>query len=42
MAVFNPEQLFVRRLTPYDSFALWLHYLKRMGEAATRGQEEVV
>lgn len=29
METFDPETLFSLRLTPYDSFALWLHYLKR-------------
>lgn len=28
MATFTPRNLFASRLTPYDSFALWLHYLK--------------
>ena len=31
MQAFQPEALFSLRLTPYDSFALWLHYLKKRG-----------
>jgi 8-oxo-dGTP pyrophosphatase MutT (NUDIX family) len=29
MKVFSPEALFKIRVTPYDSFALYLHYLKQ-------------
>jgi 8-oxo-dGTP pyrophosphatase MutT (NUDIX family) len=29
MDAFRPETLFNLRLTPYDSFAVWLHYLKQ-------------
>jgi hypothetical protein len=27
----SPETLFNLRLTPYDSFAVWLHYLRQCG-----------
>jgi 8-oxo-dGTP pyrophosphatase MutT (NUDIX family) len=36
MQAFRPEALFNLRLTPYDSFALWLHYLKKRGPAPAR------
>jgi 8-oxo-dGTP pyrophosphatase MutT (NUDIX family) len=29
MRLFAPAQLFDARLTPYDSFALWLHFARR-------------
>jgi 8-oxo-dGTP pyrophosphatase MutT (NUDIX family) len=31
MEAFPAETLFGLRLTPYDSFAIWLHYLKQTG-----------
>jgi len=36
LEAFVPEILFTLRLTPYDSFALWLHYLKQRGTEAPR------
>ena len=29
MRLFAPDELFDQRLTPYDSFALWLHFARR-------------
>ena len=29
MRLFAPAELFDERLTPYDSFALWLHFARR-------------
>lgn len=34
MQAFPPDALFALRLTPYDSFAVWLHYLKMRGAPA--------
>lgn len=35
MRLFTPEELFDLRLTPYNSFALWLHFARdRFGSAA--------
>ncbi len=35
MRLFTPDKLFDMRLTPYDSFALWLHFARdRFGSAA--------
>ena len=28
MGAFAPDEAFALRLTPYDSFALWMHYMK--------------
>jgi 8-oxo-dGTP pyrophosphatase MutT (NUDIX family) len=36
MEAFRPETLFTLHLTPYDSFAVWLHYLKQRGMTAPR------
>jgi 8-oxo-dGTP pyrophosphatase MutT (NUDIX family) len=36
MESFAPETLFTLRLTPYDAFAIWLHYLERRSPPALR------
>jgi 8-oxo-dGTP pyrophosphatase MutT (NUDIX family) len=37
MRLFAPAELFDVRLTPYDSFALWLHFARHRFGAAERG-----
>jgi 8-oxo-dGTP pyrophosphatase MutT (NUDIX family) len=37
MRLFAPAELFDVRLTPYDSFALWLHFARDRFGAADRG-----
>jgi 8-oxo-dGTP pyrophosphatase MutT (NUDIX family) len=37
MRLFAPAELFDVRLTPYDSFALWLHFARGRFGAAERG-----